>query len=84
MIKLEFGNLEHLAIVQAGIMCSCSHSKADHSNGIGYCLKDEVVDCECDDCGDEHQKTVECSCKNFKLNENLKFNTHTNTFMSAR
>lgn len=49
-MKLEFGNPEHIAIAQKGLICICGHAFPDHSFGGGSCQnedEDEDEFCEC-------------------------------------
>ena len=69
--KLEFGNPEHIELAEKGVLCVCKHPKSDH---VSWGCQKEIneIYCQCD-CGDEHTKTEECSCSNFRLKEDLKF-----------
>ena len=70
-MKPEFGNLEHIKILEKGIMCVCGHSKGDHwSEGCNKYDKDgKEVWCECE-CGDNHIKIDDCGCEGFKIDPN--------------
>lgn len=70
MTKLEFGNPEHIALAEKGMLCQCGHTKKEHDpSGIIGCthvVTTEEAYCVCS-CGDTHftEVDIECDCVAF-------------------
>lgn len=56
MLKLEFGNPDHVKLAERGMICTCGHEKIYHSSNCGH---------NADDGGNVHTKPKSCSCDEF-------------------
>lgn len=78
-MKLEFGNLEHIKRLQAGIMCVCGHGKLAHNDYIGLTgcggkgSEEKWMECEYD--------YPDCECDGFEEDKDLEFDISTNLFI---